>query len=629
MRLDELLERLEGVKRSASGFVARCPAHDDHRQSLSIGEGDNGCILLTCFAGCETADVMAALGLGLADLYPEQERSNGKREIVATYDYTDEDGELLYQVVRFQPKDFRQRRPDGRGGWEWKLGRTRRVLYRLPELATAIATGESVYLVEGEKDADYLRRAGACATCNPGGAGKWSPDYSESLRGADVIIVADKDAPGRKHAESVAAALDGIAFAVHVVEPAEGKDAADHLAAGKGLDEFVPLSLEQAAATERSDSPFVDWGTFWQRDESDVEWVYQDVLARGRGHSIYAMHKAGKSLFTLYMAAQIATTGTACAAIYLDYEMTEADLYERLDEMGYGPDSDLSRLRYALLPTLPPLDTITGADALCAMVDSVEAELLGHHIVVVIDTISRAVCGEENSADTFRDFYRYTGIRLKQRGLTWVRLDHGGKSSEQGQRGSSSKGDDVDVVWKLAQTENGITMKRELSRMSWVPASVTFMQKDAPLRYLPMEYDWPAGTNETVILLDRCKVGLDAKYADAREKLVQAGVKRRRQVVLAALRWRRERAAEQFRNPGNPPEPAGNPSGTPHFGTPGNHPSGTVGTSLGNPPGTVGNRGLRQVGNRGGFLIREPPGPQPTPSDPSRRTSGEDLGFEY
>ena len=70
MRLDELLERLEGVKRSASGFVARCPAHDDHRQSLSIGEGDNGCILLTCFAGCETADVMAALGLGLADLYP-------------------------------------------------------------------------------------------------------------------------------------------------------------------------------------------------------------------------------------------------------------------------------------------------------------------------------------------------------------------------------------------------------------------------------------------------------------------------------------------------------------------------------------------------------------------------------
>ncbi len=149
--------------------------------------------------------------------------------------------------------------------------------------------------------------------------------------------------------------------------------------------------------------------------------------------------------------------------------MTEADVFDRLEDMGYGPESDLSRLRYALLPSLPPLDTITGADALMALLDAVQAEWPAHHLVVIMDTIGRAVCGEENSADTFRAFYNFTGIELKRRGLTWMRLDHGGKDSDRGQRGSSSKGDDVDVVWKLKPTENGVSLQRDVARMSWVP----------------------------------------------------------------------------------------------------------------------------------------------------------------
>jgi hypothetical protein len=109
--------------------------------------------------------------------------------IVATYDYADESGAPLFQVVRLAPKDFRQRRPDGKGGWTWSLGKTRRVLYRLPEVRDAVARERLVVIVEGEKDTDNLRELGFTATCNPGGANKWRAEYGESLRDADVVII--------------------------------------------------------------------------------------------------------------------------------------------------------------------------------------------------------------------------------------------------------------------------------------------------------------------------------------------------------------------------------------------------------------------------------------------------------
>src|SRR4029453_16917934 len=91
----------------------------------------------------------------------------GHSTIVAEYDYLDETGKLLFQVVRFEPKDFRQRRSDGNGGWIWSLGNTRRVLYRLPDIIAAVEGGETIHLVEGEKDVDTLSAHRLTATCNP------------------------------------------------------------------------------------------------------------------------------------------------------------------------------------------------------------------------------------------------------------------------------------------------------------------------------------------------------------------------------------------------------------------------------------------------------------------------------
>ncbi len=159
----------------------------------------------------------------MADLFDDSS-GNGKRREVASYDYVDENGTLLYQVVRFEPKDFRQRRPDGSGGWVWKMGDVRRVLYRLPAVIEAVKAGRTVYVAEGEKDVATLVSFGLDATCNPGGAGKWRPEYSETLRGAHVVILPDADKPGREHAAGIAAALSGVAADVCIVELPVGKD---------------------------------------------------------------------------------------------------------------------------------------------------------------------------------------------------------------------------------------------------------------------------------------------------------------------------------------------------------------------------------------------------------------------
>jgi hypothetical protein len=155
--------------------------------------------------------------------------------------------------VRFEPKDFRQRRPDGTCGWTWNVKGVRPVPYRLPELIEALAGDRPVVVVEGEKDADALARWNVPATCNAGGAGKWHTALNEHFRGADVVILPDNDPAGKNHSADVAANLAGIARQVRVVElqglPPKG-DVSDWIAAGGTADEFWHLveTIPQANA---------------------------------------------------------------------------------------------------------------------------------------------------------------------------------------------------------------------------------------------------------------------------------------------------------------------------------------------------------------------------------------------
>ena len=251
--IQTLLGRLQEVREVAGGWQARCPAHADDSPSLSITAGQDGRALIHCHAGCEAVDVVHALELEWRDLFPAK---SGGSQIVGTYDYVDDAGNVRYQVVRFAPKEFRQRHrcPQNRtDGWEWGLGgntercscpKFERVLYRLPEVAKAARAGGVVFVVEGEKDADRLAGLGLTATCNLGGAGKWRKSYAHDLRGTHVVILPDYDVPGRDHAQQVARGLHGVASTLKVVNlPGllEHGDVSDWLDAGHDLRELFEL----------------------------------------------------------------------------------------------------------------------------------------------------------------------------------------------------------------------------------------------------------------------------------------------------------------------------------------------------------------------------------------------------
>ncbi len=181
---------------------------------------------------------------------------NGKARIVASYDYRDAAGNLLYQVCRMEPKDFRQRAPQADGtGWTWKTKGLRKVPYRLPELLTADPAG-LVFIVEGEKDIDRLAGLGLVGTCNVGGAGKWRPEYNQHFSGRRVAIIPDNDEPGRKHAHEVAQSLQGVAASVKLVElPGllPKGDVSDWLDAGGTVEELQRL-VDAAAEWEPTES---------------------------------------------------------------------------------------------------------------------------------------------------------------------------------------------------------------------------------------------------------------------------------------------------------------------------------------------------------------------------------------
>lgn len=211
-RLAALLSKLSGVKMHGDSYQASCPAHEDDRASLSVGLGRRGKIILKCHAGCSPENILSALSMKWKDLFPEDDSNTPPARIERTYDYQDERGNLMFQTVRFFPKDFKQRRPDGKGGWVWSLKDITPTIYRLPQVIKA----ETVFIVEGEKDAESIEALGLTATTSPMGAGKWRPHYNQWLTGKHAVILPDNDTPGLKHAHGIAAGLLNSAASVKI-----------------------------------------------------------------------------------------------------------------------------------------------------------------------------------------------------------------------------------------------------------------------------------------------------------------------------------------------------------------------------------------------------------------------------
>jgi len=262
--LDLVLERLAAAgntpKRSGSAWAAKCPAHQDGNPSLSINEGRDGNAILYCHAGCQLGEILQALNLEMTDLFPPKPKSD-LGEIIATYTYEDETGQPVLRVNRHHPKTFRQMHWSG-GTWVWGAGKSRKLLYRLPQVTETCANGGTVWLAEGEKDVHALEAAGVVATCNAAGAGKFYDAHADQLQGAGlVVIVCDNDAAGLDHVRKVSAELTLANIPYKIVMPAEGKDAHDHFAAGHGIDEFVSVVSLDAIVPE--DTTHDDVGGVW------------------------------------------------------------------------------------------------------------------------------------------------------------------------------------------------------------------------------------------------------------------------------------------------------------------------------------------------------------------------------
>jgi len=227
------LERVSGPDKDG-WHTALCPFHDDqHRPNLRFNT--NGFRCMSCGERGGLKKLATKLGV-------ESNSEHFVHRIIDIYDYKDEKGELIFQVVRYEPKSFAQRRPDGNGSWIWKLDGVRRVLYMLPDLLAA-PMQSIVFLPEGEKDVKALQSIDLIATCNPGGAGKFTSEMRWPLKDRHVVIIADKDEVGRRHAWQVAALLYGFTASVKIIElPGETiKDAADWVAAGDNRESLEKL----------------------------------------------------------------------------------------------------------------------------------------------------------------------------------------------------------------------------------------------------------------------------------------------------------------------------------------------------------------------------------------------------
>ncbi len=449
MNAEALLARLHGVRRIGSGWQALCPAHADKNPSLSIHIRYNK-ILVHCHAGCSREAVLAALVIEAREL--SLDAHDVKARVVAEYPYMDEHRGLLFQVVRLEPKSFRQRRPDGLGGWIWNLSGTRRVLYRLPEVLNA----KSVLVCEGEKDCDTARGLGLVATSNPGGAGKWCEEYVETLRGKRVAFIADADEPGRKHAQQIAVSLHLRAESVKVLELPGSKDLSEWAGRGgtrEALLETIHNAPEWKPPSQATTGfALTHLADLLARPDIPVEYVVENFLVAGTVSCVAAKPKVGKSTFARNLCLCVSrgedflglkTKRGEC--VYLALEEREEDLKNDFRAMG-ADGSEPIFIHAAAAP----------GEGIAAVCDLVRQR---RPVLVVIDPLFRLarIRDEKAYAETYAALGPLIDV-AREAGTHLLLTHHAGKSAKadtiDSPLGSTAIGGAVCTLVLLKRTES-------------------------------------------------------------------------------------------------------------------------------------------------------------------------------
>ena len=356
------------------------------------------------------------------------------------------------------------------------------------------------------------------------------------------------------------------------------------------------------------DNPYgyLNWQQLWDTDHEDREELIPGIWTVGAGGSIYSPAGAGKSLLGLEWACCLALgqpildqPTTPRTILYIDLENDEQLIRERLDDLDLHA-VPIPNLHYSLLGDWPPLDTEAGGKALLAEATRIKADL------IIIDTTSRVISGEENNADTFLALFRHTMRPLKAAGIAVIRFDHAGKNLDKGERGSSAKRSDVDLTYRLTLTgENTVALKREKNRLHLTgPETLHLERLEDPLRHVIRDKDiaHERKVADLIALLDQYDVPTQASRRTTRATLKHYGHKVRDLLLAEALRTRRNR-------PKVVPEP---PAA-----------SGATGTTTTRESGS--HSGSRRAGNHSGTTGTSPKGGVVPPTPPPIRGGGNHL----
>ncbi len=490
MTAQDFGELVSHVARSGKGYSARCPAHEDQRESLSFADGREG-LVVKCHAGCTVEAICAALGVTVASLFYERNgrppTAAARGQIVKAYDYRDEDGRLLYQSVRYDPKRFAQRRPISDGDFAWTLGDVDRVVYRLPELQGQ----PEVFIVEGEKDADRLWDLGLVATTNAMGAGKWQDSYTEQLLSAGAsrfIVIPDNDRVGQAHAVEVVRSLEDFnpGGDIRLVQLPElspvrdkhGEDVSDWLDAGHTVEELREViartpRVEPAAPTpERVAVPEpVDLTDLMARRYPDDPGLCAGGILIRRGLAVVGgAPKLGKSSLVknlvLRRASGASWLGFPTAkgrTLVVQAEIPEPELQKRLGLMLKDADEvPEPNTIYFLTDRSIKLDRPEGLALLRQHIARVRPDLL------VIDPLARFMVGDESGTKDMGAFIAALDLLIQDYNLTVLVVHHTGKPGPDGRegghrlRGSSALFAAADSVLMLDRADDGFKLSFEL-----------------------------------------------------------------------------------------------------------------------------------------------------------------------
>jgi hypothetical protein len=379
--------------------------------------------------------------------YLEAREGNGSGRLgkeVAHYDYVDEHDELIFQVVRFEPKTFRQRRKDQTGAWSWSVRGVRIVPYRLPDLLEAVSLDRTVYIVEGEKDVESLKAIGLTATCNPGGAGKWRAELCQYLQGADVVILPDHDQSGQDHARAVAQHFSGIAARIRVLDlsrhwdlmPEKG-DVSDWIKCG-GTSEALQGLVDKTR--DWSPAPFASkfGGQRWEEiatlgHASGYTWLVEDIFPMGEISLIFGDSGSGKSFGTFDMAMSIARgliwNGKNVEPGLVVYVAAEAGKGFGKRKLAYAIEHSLSKdlvLPFYLCTKRPDFfcddaDLVALIEEIIAVGKTYQERL----VLIVIDTLSALAPGMNENASQDVSMVRKRLVALQDKfGVAVVLVHH-------------------------------------------------------------------------------------------------------------------------------------------------------------------------------------------------------------